>query len=136
MKKQMARGPTVSDRSSALKTLNLAPAVQIDTGTFKYVLIEAKDPETGAQRQLVRGALRAPYHKDVARPTVHLLQQAGCLVRVLGGGRICHDPTALRIEVFGHSYGFGAADHHCTRGLILGDRLYQGYTVEVTDQDY
>ena len=113
-----------------------APQVQIDVGTFKYVLIEAKDPASGTWRQLVRGVLGAPYHKDAATPTVIPLQDAGCQVDILGGGRIRHDPDAARIEVFGFSYGFGQANHECTRRLILEDPRYGGYTVEITDESY
>mmetsp|Transcript_55909 Transcript_55909/g.76294 ORF Transcript_55909/g.76294 Transcript_55909/m.76294 type:complete len:134 (+) Transcript_55909:165-566(+) len=51
----------------------LFPAVQIDEGVFKYVLIKVQDRIMGSSF-LVRGCAGAKYHKDVARPTVEALQ--------------------------------------------------------------
>ena len=51
------------------------PPVLIDAeGTFKYVLISATPPGGGSVQHLVRGDLRAAYHKDAARPTIRLLE--------------------------------------------------------------
>ena len=134
----LCAGPQAAPESTnlALAALDTAPPVAIDAGTFKYVLIEAEDHESGTTRRLVRGVAGAPYHKDVARPTVMALMDVGCLVEVLGGGRIRHDPAARRVEIFGYSYLFGPADHQCTRRLILEDPAFEGYAVEITDESY
>ena len=50
------------------------PPAKIDEGTFKYVLIAASPPGGGAIQHLVRGDLRAEYHKDAAQPTVRMLE--------------------------------------------------------------
>ena len=126
-------GPPPAD-AAASGALGEVPAVQLDYGTFKYVLIWAG--VGAAERLFVRGQAGAPYHVDVARSTVQLLQGMGCLVEVLGGGRIRHDPERRQVEVFGFSYGFGRADHGCTQGLIMGDPSYAGYEVVVTDEAY
>jgi phosphohistidine phosphatase len=98
-------------------TEELFPAVQIDEGTFKYVLIHAEDPHTGEQKDLVRGKTGDPYHADVARPTVEALEEAGIAVTVLGGGRIRHSVSEKKIEIFGFSYSFGQPDHNVTATL-------------------
>ena len=84
------------------KTSTRFPAVDIDTGRFKYVLIKVTDP-TGNTFDLVRGHSGPGfgYHVDVARPTVTKLREAGWEYHVLGGGRIEHDPTLKRILVYG-----------------------------------
>ena len=82
------------------------PAAKIDAGVFKYVLIEASDPASGSVVHLVRGDLRAAYHKDAARATTEALAAAGWPYKVLGGGRINHDEDAKSILVYGFSYGF------------------------------
>ena len=87
-------------------SLDRFPAVAIDIGTQKYVLIEAEGPNPGQRTYLVRGNIRAEYHKDAARDTVRELGSLGIRYRVLGGGRIKHDADKKSIRVYGHSYGF------------------------------
>jgi len=139
LKASMGAGcPTkpTADFDRAASALRAAPAVQIDEGIFKYVLIEATDPSGHESRFLVRGALKAPYHVDVARPTVTALQAAGCSVDVRGGGRIKHGADKRIVEIFGFSYGFGPADHTVTQRLIQEDPKFAGYEVTITDEEY
>ena len=78
------------------------PAVDIDTGMFKYVLIEATNP-AGQTYHLVRGhtGVKYTYHIDVARETINELQKAGWKHDVLGGGKIEHDAEAKTIKIYG-----------------------------------
>ena len=100
----MRRGGGAAANAAGDNTVFLA--VDIDVGTFKYVLIETTNPTTGTVHYLVRGNIMAEYHKDAARSTVRELDAAGWPYTVLGGGRISHDNKGRKILVYGHSYGF------------------------------
>lgn len=131
---------TSADNSSAQPTSIHFPAVKIDEGTFKYVLIEATDPTAIPARKmlLVRGDLRASYHRDAARPTTEALSAVGWSYEVLGGGRIRHDPVEKGILVYGHSFGFpwqNGSRHSDTTDLLK--QAYPEYTsITWTDEGY
>jgi hypothetical protein len=83
------------------------PPVEIDVGTFKYVLIEVAHPTSpGENTYLVRGDVMASYHKDAAKKTTIALGNKGIAYTVIGGGRIMHDAANKKILVYGFSYGF------------------------------
>ena len=114
----------------------LFPSVEIDTGTFKYVLIEARSPD-GSVHNLVRGDARAEYHKDAAAATVRQMQRAGWSYEVLGGGRIRHEPAAKKALVYGFSYGFpwdGMPRHDVTVSLL--QEAYPDYSVSASNEGY
>ena len=58
--------------------------------------------------------------------------------RVLGGGRISHDPHKQHIVVYGFSYGFpwpdGVTRHDDACQLLRP--VFPGYTVEASDAGY
>ena len=93
---------TPATPGNSAKTSDQFPAVDIDTGRFKYVLIEVTDP-SGDTLHLVRGhgGPGFGYHYNVANPTANKLQEAGLQYEVLGGGRIEHDATAKKILIYG-----------------------------------
>lgn len=82
-------------------------AVDIDTGRFKYVLIQVKDGDK--ERYLVRGNTSAGYHADVfekcedeeLRPLKKQLKNLKW--ECVGGGRIIHHPNKKTINIFGYS---------------------------------
>ena len=87
---------------------------------------------------LVRGDLRASYHRDAARPTTEALSAVGWSYEVLGGGRIRHDPVEKGILVYGHSFGFpwqNGSRHSDTTDLLK--QAYPEYTsITWTDEGY
>ena len=122
--------PAESDDPELLRKI---PVVDIDNGTFKYVLLTTYTP-SGRQLCLVRGYSDCPYHGDVAaraeeEPT---LRAAGCYgTSAQGGGRMVHDPAAKTLKVFGYSQAFGQADHAktvklCRQHLGLDYRIDYG----------
>lgn len=94
--------PAAPTATAAAKSDSRFPAVDIDTGRFKYVLIEVTDPD-GNTFHLVRGHAGPAYgyHYNVATPTVNKLKEAGWKHEVLGGGRIDHNAETKNILVYG-----------------------------------
>ena len=90
-------GKAAAAAAAAAKTDARFPAVEIDEGRFKYVLIQATNP-AGKILHLVRGYAGDGYHYHVhaATPTVNKLQEAGWQYEVLGGGRIQHSAAAKK----------------------------------------
>ncbi|KAF4658524.1 14 kDa phosphohistidine phosphatase [Perkinsus olseni] len=94
--------------SEAYRTM---PGVEFDGGafdwnsdnTFKYVLMEADDPDDGGKcRHLVRGLTWAEYHQESAAPTIDELEAAGLRWRILGGGRIKYNAERKSLHIYGH----------------------------------
>lgn len=115
------------------------PTVQIDEGTFKYVLIEAQDRISGETRLFVRGTAGKPYHKDVARPHLDKLFDRGLKVNVLGGGRIAHSAEDKTVHIYGFSYGFPADDQasvHEKCQKLVAQALGTGYSVTWSTEGY
>lgn len=115
------------------------PPVDIDNGTFKYVLIEvyATDPdapENELSKLLVRGKVSAEYHADVYDAEEELIRAKGLDSQCLGGGRILHDPSKKFIRVYGYSVGFGRAQH--TKTVDILKKKYPDYTIEWSDEGY
>jgi hypothetical protein len=111
------------------------PAVLIEHGVQKYVLIEVTGTE--APIYLVRGKCSAAYHKDAARSTLDQLRVAGAGYHVLGGGRIRADLPKGHIEIYGFSYGFpwrSGAQHNVAAALI-GQAFPAAY-VTTSDEGY
>merc|ERR1712086_46658 len=132
---EMRSGTLVNNTDAASQNRAGPVSVEIEPGVQKYVLIEVMSQPA---RCLVRGQVAAEYHKDAARETVHLLQQAGLPYKVLGGGRIdFRTDHGGRIKIYGHSFGFpweGAARHDLTAQLC--EVAFPEAYVEVTNDEY
>lgn len=111
----------------ASSKLDQIPNVDIDpSGRFKYILIQVTDPETKAEKYIVRGYKSCPYHVDIletVEPSIHKLK---CKAKCVGGGRILHKPEVRSIFIFGYSQGFGLADHKISHKLMK--EKYPDYT--------
>lgn len=118
--------------ASGSSTADAMPTVDIEMGVQKYVLIRAGD------RHLVRGAVRAAYHKDAARPCVDQLRANGVPYEVLGGGRINANPDDKSILVYGFSYGFpwpnGVTQHDLVATLLEND--FPDWAISTSDEGY
>lgn len=111
-----------SNTSTAAWAGDQIAQVDIDEGSFKYVLLRLRDTQTGRSKLLVRGAAAAAYHNHILQHTkaqVHQVDDSGHLqLDVLGGGRIEHYPEQGAISVYGYSAAFGPAAHEVTVGLL------------------
>jgi len=121
------------------KLLSDWPAAVIDNGTFKYVLIEvyATDPDQPDKEHsklLVRGNLSAEYHADVYDVEEESLRAKGLDCQCLGGGRILHEKSQKFIKVYGHSIGFGRADH--TKTVEVLKTTFPDYKIEWSNEGY
>ena len=112
------------------------PAVSIDEGAHKYVLVSAVPPssssglERSTTRLFVYSKRNAKYHVNVAEYLVPQLESSGYTdIQIKGGGRIRRDDGDKRIHIFGHSYGFGMADHESAKGAVGRCAKYQDYEV-------
>lgn len=104
------------------------PTVNIDTGSFKYVLLRVTDTRSGVSKLAVWGDARADYHNLVLQKAKQLAAQlspAGLKVQPLGGGRIEHLPDKKVMNVFGYSVAFGPAVHEVSAALLR--RFYPLY---------
>ena len=132
LKARMAASAT--NTAGASKGLGTFPAVKIDLDSkYKYVLIKATDPASGTDKTLVRG-WNAPYHADVAAPTLEELEECGFTFNVLGGGRISHSSANKKISIFGFSYSFGQPDHSITADLCR--TAFPGFECEWSNEGY
>jgi len=112
-------------------------AVKIDEGANKYVLVSARDPSMTRRCFFVRSDVGAEYHKDAADPLVsELLEKGYGDVNVTGGGRILLDTAQKVVTVYGHSYGFGRADHETSADLIIAQGWYEGFEVTWHNEGY
>jgi ADP-ribose pyrophosphatase YjhB (NUDIX family) len=95
------------------------PAVKIDAGVFKYVLIRVSG-DGGRDRLIVRGDRRAPYHNDVlqAARAEALGVDARLRLEPVGGGRMEHRPEERAVSAYGYSAAFGPAPHDVTAALL------------------
>jgi phosphohistidine phosphatase len=111
------------------------PAVSIDEGAYKYVLVSAVPPPSSSglersTRLFVYSKWNAKYHVNVAEYLVPQLESSGYTdIQIKGGGRILRDDGDKRIHIFGYSYGFGMADHASAKGVVGRCAKYQDYEV-------
>ncbi|KAF2358395.1 Janus [Trinorchestia longiramus] len=94
--------------------LDSVPDVDIDAGTFKYILIKVHhSPEGGPETSkfIVRGYAWAEYHANIYEKVVPPIEKTGLDCECVGGGRIKHSPDSKSIKVYGYSQGYGLADH-------------------------
>eukprot|EP00897_Mesotaenium_endlicherianum_P009920 jgi/Mesen1/8957/ME000056S08357 len=128
------------------------PAVDIDAGVFKYVLMRVTDA-AGNTKLIVRGYQRCPFHMDVVEVTRGTTAPLGLQVEPLGGGRIEHrlDEGAIHVEplgggriehrldegaihVYGFSQAFGQADHAVAAALLR--RWYPLHQISTSNDGY
>jgi len=113
-KLQMAEGNVASSK------LDRVPAVDIEEGKFKYVLIkvyESKEEEE-ISKFIIRGYKWAGYHSDIYEQVDGKIHKLGLACECVGGGRIFHDPNKKSILVYGYSQGYGKADHSISTELL------------------
>ncbi|XP_059621927.1 sex-regulated protein janus-A-like [Phlebotomus argentipes] len=117
--------------------LDAVETVRIDEGRFKYILIKVYGKEqadgTEPSKLIVRGFQRSPYHSDIYDEVSGSLQPLGLDSECLGGGKIEHRPDLKHIRIFSYSQGFGKADHHEAKKLLL--TKYPNYKIEVSESD-
>ncbi|CDJ47614.1 14 kDa phosphohistidine phosphatase, putative [Eimeria brunetti] len=102
-------------------------AVIVGDGRQKYTLIRIpKQDDMHADIYLVRGDPKAEYHYQTAIETLNALQSRNILSDVLGGGRMDVLRAEKKVEIYGYSYQYGAADHSITAKMMkehLGDEF-------------
>lgn len=119
--------------------------VDIDSnGVFKYILLKVTSPNQDGkleEKMIVRGYAECPYHSDINDKVTEELQKlkSSQAIRdwrskVLGGGRISHDPETKSIKVYGYSQGYGKADHQLTVDILK--KTYPEYKLEYSDEGY
>ncbi|KAG5880130.1 hypothetical protein JTB14_027504 [Gonioctena quinquepunctata] len=54
--------------------------------------------------------------------------------KVLGGGRINHDPDTKNIKVYGYSQGYGKPEHQLTVDILK--KIYSDYDISFSDEGY
>eukprot|EP00070_Physeter_catodon_P015578 XP_023973486.1 uncharacterized protein LOC112062758 [Physeter catodon] len=141
-KQRTEGGPDkASERDDEWKAfLKALPRVLIADGTQKYVLIRIS-PEQNPNKHLessiylVRGDPAVEYHYQCALDTMKELETMGAEGEILGGGRIECRMKEKEVEIYGHSYQFGRADHAVTAQLIK-DAFGSDFQVSWGDYGY
>lgn len=135
----------VSSRAHAFKPKQMTsfdsiPSVEIDPeGTFKYILIKLYEKgvknEDGSEKfkYLVRGKASCEWHGDIYDLFNSNLSKK-LDTECVGGGRIKHNPEEKKIFIYGHSQGFGKADHSITKQLLV--EKYPDYAIDWSDEGY
>ncbi|XP_034126829.1 sex-regulated protein janus-A [Drosophila guanche] len=119
--------------------LAAVPSVDIDpTGIFKYILIKVTGKETtdGVEpsKLIVRGYGDCEWHADIYERTQKICKGGALDTECLGGGRIEHNPEKKYMKVYGHSTGYGRADHSESKRVLL--TKYKDYEIETSDEGY
>ena len=125
----------VAPRAAAFARLDDVPEVGIDAdGVFKYIQVRVK--HAGGERTLVRGHAWAEYHADVLQHYKGALAALPGVEKVScpGGGRIAVDADLKQVRVYGHSIGFGRAEHALTAAALA--RALPAYTITHDDTGY
>uniref|UniRef100_A0A1A9Z869 C2H2-type domain-containing protein n=1 Tax=Glossina pallidipes TaxID=7398 RepID=A0A1A9Z869_GLOPL len=111
------------------------PSVDIEEGSFKYVLIKVSDEDnsddSASYKTIVRGYKDCQGHSDIYERVRASCKVMGLQAEILGGGRIDRDSLAKRIKVYGQSQGYGKADHRETKKILLAK--YPDYIIEIVD---
>lgn len=126
-----------SNRYTTMSALTAIKEVDIDPeGVFKYILIKVHEDVTPpADKVIVRGYKRSPYHADIYEEVEkNELAPQKLDGECLGGGRIQHNPDAKSLKVYGYSQGFGKADHQLAVSLLK--KVYPNYNITCSDEGY
>lgn len=121
----------MSTNLDAVKEVDIDPS-----GVFKYILIKVhEDIEPPAEKMIVRGYKRSPYHADIFEEVESKeLAPRKLDGECVGGGRIKHDPEDKTIKVYGYSQGYGKADHSVAVSLL--NKVYSDYNITWSDEGY
>jgi phosphohistidine phosphatase len=123
--------------SSSAKTFHRVPPATLADGRHKYVLIEAKEPDSDEPQYFVTSRKGAHYHRNAAEPLIHKLETSGYRdIEVKGGGRIMLSKENKEVSIFGFSYTFGQADHELSRKVVLSDDRYKDFDVTWSNDGY
>ncbi|KAL8451556.1 hypothetical protein Emed_002005 [Eimeria media] len=94
-------------------------AVVVGEGTQKYTLIRIPmQDDMSGDVYLVRGDPKAEYHYQTALDTLNELQERNIMSDVTGGGRMDVLTSEKKIEIYGYSHQYGAADHSITAKMV------------------
>jgi phosphohistidine phosphatase len=120
--------------------LKKVPIVKLAPGTWKYVLIQlTADGEDGAI-VVVRSYAHCAFHADnfaaCMREVKEELGGKGVRGRVLGGGRVRHEPESKRAFVYGYSKTFGRTPGCNERAAVIIEREFDGYETGWSDDGY
>ncbi|KRX03954.1 hypothetical protein PPERSA_12401 [Pseudocohnilembus persalinus] len=134
----------MDNESNLLKQLkDKIPQVDIEIGTFKYVLLKAEFNEE--TYYFVRGFKRCPFHANNFQVFIEELEKSQLFdsigdlddvqlckkgdqkikITCTGGGRIQHDDKDQKIFVYGYSQGYGLAKHEISVEILK--KQYQQY---------
>eukprot|EP00980_Cylindrotheca_fusiformis_P001957 scaffold443_cov125-Cylindrotheca_fusiformis.AAC.6 len=135
LKARLAEGS--SGKVAEGSNIRSVPNVSIDEGKNKYVLVSACLPGGKQRENFVVSRRGAQYHRDTAEPFVELLEKNSySSIRIAGGGRIVLDNQKKTCSIYGHSYGFGLADHALSKAVIEADSRYQDYDITWSNEGY
>ncbi|XP_026191710.1 uncharacterized protein LOC34619793 [Cyclospora cayetanensis] len=121
--------PTSSsiNRQSTFEYTKSLQAVIVGEGSQKYTLIRIpKQDDMVGDVYLVRGDPKAEYHYQTALETLNSLQSRNIMSDVTGGGRMDVLKDDRKVQIYGYSYQYGAADHSITAKMMkehLGDEF-------------
>lgn len=132
-------------RKMATSVIPHVQDVDIDpSGIFKYILLKLTSPNMEGKLEdklIVRGYAECPYHADINDKLTSELQNLKSTqairdwrCKVLGGGRINHDPETKTMKVYGYSQGYGKADHQLTVDVLK--TKYPDYNISFSDEGY
>lgn len=94
-------------------------AVIVGEGTQKYTLIRIpQQDDMASDIYLVRGDPKADYHYQTALETLNGLQDRNIISDVTGGGRMDVSRAEKKIQIYGFSHQYGAADHSITANMV------------------
>lgn len=124
MRQQAAEGNLTSSsegrKQSTQEYCNSLIPVVVSDGTQKYTLVRI--PKQGFEIKndiyLVRGDPKAEYHYQTALEILDDLRRRNIMSDVTGGGRISVSKAEKKVEIYGYSYQYGAADHAITAKLM------------------
>ncbi|XP_063912554.1 14 kDa phosphohistidine phosphatase-like [Zophobas morio] len=125
---------TKNDPQTISSILRQLKSVEIESGTQKYVLIQAIDPSSDAEVYFVRGNSSARYHVEAAQALVDFFLEKGINHKVTGGGRISYNASEKVIKIYGYSYSFGRADHSITSELC--NKAFPQHIISWSNEGY
>ncbi|KAL8425693.1 hypothetical protein Efla_003071 [Eimeria flavescens] len=141
MRKRHSAGDKSADPSGGKKqsTQEFAATLQavlVGEGTQKYTLIRIPmQDDMSADVYLVRGDPKADYHYQTALDTLNELQERNIMSDVTGGGRMDVLRGEKKVQIYGYSHQYGAADHSITAKMIK-DHFGDEFVVSFGDFGY
>ncbi|KAL8427790.1 hypothetical protein ACSSS7_007525 [Eimeria intestinalis] len=110
---------SAASKQSTQEYARTLQAVLVGEGTQKYTLIRIPmQDDMSGDVYLVRGDPKAEYHYQTALNTLNELQERNIMSDVTGGGRMDVLSNEKKIEIYGYSHQYGAADHSITAKMM------------------